>query len=94
VRSNFPSAADGAQSDDSTPGPGLRRPPVPDSKRAQWLLDAGKRMQAFIALAYIFDIGLYFGYRAAGYVDIRIPIAVLLLFASHIAGVRFALVTG
>jgi diguanylate cyclase (GGDEF)-like protein len=50
-------------------------------------------MHVFIAAAYTYDAVVLFGYYAAGYVDIRIPIAYLLLFAGHLVGVRCAIAT-
>ena len=93
MRSNSPNIADGAQSEASPPG--LHRPPLaPGSDRAQRLQAATKRMQVFIALTYLCDAIILFGYCAAGYVDIRFPIAASFLFAGHVAGVSLALATG
>ena len=66
----------------------------PDGEQNVRLLRSLKRTQLVIASAYLYDSLILFGYWAAGYVDLRVPVAVIGLLAGLVACVRVAHLSG
>ena len=65
----------------------------PDEQKAR-LLSSLMRTQLVIASAYLYDSLLLFGYWAAGYIDLRVAVAVVGLLAGLVATVRIAHLSG
>ncbi|WP_158814761.1 GGDEF domain-containing protein [Methylocapsa sp. S129] len=54
------------------------------------LLRSLKRTQITIAFAYLYDSLMLFGYSAVGFVDVRVPLTVIALFALLVGAVHWA----
>ncbi|HLJ69814.1 MAG TPA: GGDEF domain-containing protein [Roseiarcus sp.] len=67
---------------------------APASDKAAKLLHSAKRTTLIIAAAYLYDTLILFGYWAAGFVDIAVPVAVFALLAALIGAVALAHATG
>jgi diguanylate cyclase len=65
-----------------------------DDERNARLVDSVKRTQLVIAVAYLYDSLILFGYWAAGFVELRVPMAVIGLLAGLVATVRVAHLSG
>lgn len=61
---------------------------------AQRLLNSAKRTQLVLAIAYLYDAMVLFGFCAAGYVGLAVPMSVLVLLGGVIAAVHFAYASG
>src|SRR3984957_13076201 len=61
-----------------------------DKAPSDKLLRNLRRTQVAIAFAYLYDCLMLFGFSAAGYVDVTVPIAVSILLASLVAVVNWA----
>lgn len=68
--------------------------PIPDNGRTERLLRSAGRAQLIIGAAYLYDSLILFGYWAAGYVGLGVPIVVLVLLAALLGAVRLAHASG
>jgi diguanylate cyclase (GGDEF)-like protein len=62
--------------------------------RTARLLASAKRTALIIASAYLYDTLILFGYWAAGFVPLGVPVAVFILLAALVGAVALAHVTG
>lgn len=66
------------------------KPQSGNDAEAERLLRSLKRTQITIAFAYLYDSLMLFGYSAAGFVDVRVPLIVLALFIFLVGVVNWA----
>jgi diguanylate cyclase (GGDEF)-like protein len=83
------SVADAKTSDTARTG-GRSSERAVDDEQTERLLHSAKRTQIIIAMAYLYDCAILFGYWAAGFVDIRAPIFAFLFLALLVGAVRWA----
>jgi diguanylate cyclase len=78
--------------------PGAEAPQAPNQpvagQKARRLLQSARRMTLIVAAAYFYDTLLLFGFWAAGFVDIGVPIGVFLLLSALVGAIDWAHVSG
>lgn len=87
------SASPGSGTDAARPTEGAHAASIAPEKAAR-LLHSARRTTLIIAAAYLYDTLILFGYWAAGFVDVAVPIGVCVLLAALIGAVALAHATG